>query len=117
MWFSITFILGFHPGCYFLGHSWGRVHPSWWRRRLDGDSGAWLPLQAPQGAIDWGESCDFSFSAIKWQINPTGGCEYCKREGPLSNVNKICVLSRTVVLLESPHLRKCEMKTHQFSSL
>ena len=38
-------------------------------------------------------------------------------KGPLSNVNKICVYYRTVVFLESPHLRKCKMKTDQFSNV
>lgn len=38
-------------------------------------------------------------------------------KGPLSNVNKICVRYRTVVFLESPHLRKCKMKTDQFSNV
>lgn len=38
-------------------------------------------------------------------------------KGPLSNVNKICVHYRTVVFLESFHLRKCKTKTDQFSNV
>lgn len=63
-----------------------------------------------------GESCNLSFSA-SGRIGLGGGCEYCKCEGIPSNLSKFFVCYMTVVLLESSHLRKWEMKIYQFSNV
>lgn len=58
------------------------------------------------------------FQSLPGGIGLGGGCEYGKSEGPLSDVNKICAhYMAAVVLLESLHLRKCEMQIHPFSEV